>query len=370
MKELYFDYVLLCNTPIYHMKIVIIVAVMFLLSWCFWESADIKKAKEEMWIIASDKPIVDNSNNREAVNGWSTETSTSEEAQIQGLSSDKRISIDYTSGDKVLELPELKYEDFKNGYVKIRWKTLTNVEKIIVTFSNNNSNFPDDSFQLQKFKSGDSIFEYNASSKFKVLDFGTNIYTFKAHHSGWISELVLKVLVSENDDKFLDWTSNISREVFQSEKSADFSAYPEWEKYGNKIKIKDNEIAYSWIKWLSIKQEKVWALTCWKDPSTNSYYISDFLKGKMSSWYYWNTCRDIVKDRIFSFYVVRLEWEKYLYEKHYIDTKNGFYGTFKIEEGTWVDKNNISAKNSELKLKNSDFTQSKVVDELFIQAAK
>ncbi len=45
------------------------------------------------------------------------------------------------------------------------------VDKIQVLFSNATSNYPDDSYVLQKFKKGDSTFTYMASSKHQVLDF-------------------------------------------------------------------------------------------------------------------------------------------------------------------------------------------------------
>jgi hypothetical protein len=82
----------------------------------------------------------------------------------------------------------------------------------------------------------------------------------------------------------------------------------------------------------------------------------------MTSWYYWNTCRDIVKDKGIKFNVIRLQGDDYVYERHYIDFVHGFYGVYELETGTGVTSENIADKNNELKLR--EFPSLDIVDDL------
>jgi len=117
---------------------------------------------------------------------------------------DNRISFSKISWEDILEFNALKYEDFKLGKVKISWKTTWYVNKINFHFSNKNSLFPDDSYTLQNFDPwNDSKFKYYANSKFKVLDFGLNIYKITAYTDNWNSIYLLRVLVSEYDDEVI-----------------------------------------------------------------------------------------------------------------------------------------------------------------------
>ncbi len=88
----------------------------------------------------------------------------------------------------------------------------------------------------------------------------------------------------------------------------------------------------------------------------------------MTSWYYWNTCRDIVKDYGIKFNVLRLDGEKYIYERHYIDAKHGLYATYELETGTGISKENIAEKNTEFKTR--EFLSLEVVDDLMKDIVK
>ena len=90
--------------------------------------------------------------------------------------------------------------------------------------------------------------------------------------------------------------------------------------------------------------------------------LTDYLSERMTSWYYWNTCRDIVKDKGIKFNVIRLQGDDYVYERHYIDFVHGFYGVYELETGTGVTSENIADKNNELKLR--EFPSLDIVDDL------
>jgi hypothetical protein len=85
----------------------------------------------------------------------------------------------------------------------------------------------------------------------------------------------------------------------------------------------------------------------------------------MDSWFYRNTCKEIVKDKWISFYVIRLDWDDYIYEKHYIDYIHWFYWILEIEKWQNVTKNNIAEKNTELKGNNDTFDKTDITDKIF-----
>ena len=61
--------------------------------------------------------------------------------------------------------------------------------------------------------------------------------------------------------------------------------------------------------------------------------LETYLSESQTSWYFWNTCRDIVKEKGIKFNVIRLEGETYIYAGHYMDFVNGFYGVVELEKG-------------------------------------
>jgi hypothetical protein len=99
--------------------------------------------------------------------------------------------------------------------------------------------------------------------------------------------------------------------------------------------------------------------------------VTEFLRDNLSSpWFYWNTCRPIVKGEWISLYVARLESGSYVYEKHYLVPSKWLYGIYDLESWDGVDKDTINTKHKELKLKNSEFTTVSIVDSLFTKITK
>ena len=347
-------------------QIAFFIALLMVLTGCFWESEDVREAKKQLWIVSDTITIDPN------------DTSVDDKI-ILDTNIDPRMRITQVSGTEMLELDELKYEDFKNGYAKVTGKTLTNVKSITVDFANKDSEYPNSSHQLQKFSVWDKTFAYNANAWYKVLDFWTNVYTFRSESIDWEnSVLTLEVLVSENDDKLLsgnekkqsledtiknhEWETH---EMIGTENNNVYANLPTWWAFWDVIKLWESSFTYSDIKWLEVNKDLFWNISCEKNSDTGNYIVSEFLGERQDSWYFWNTCRDIVKGKWISFYVIRLSWEHYYYEKHYLDTLHNFYGIYELEKGSWVDKDNIAEKNRELKAKNEDFSTTNIVDDLF-----
>ena len=129
---------------------------------------------------------------------------------------------------------------------------------------------------------------------------------------------------------------------------------PTASKYGEPIRLGETSFTYSGIKGFEAEKKILPAVTC--------ETLSEYLKESQSSYYYWNTCRDIVKEKGIKFNLIRLQGENYVYERHYIDTINGLYGVVELERGTGVDKDSIAEKNTELK--DQDFPLMQITDDL------
>ena len=343
-------------------KIILAIFLLLALTSCFGDSKEVIDAKKELWII------------EKTAEDFEKEKA---EKNISDLSSDPRISITQISWKKLLELDDLKYEDFKNWHSKITWKTLGFVEEIKVDFSNASSEYPNDPFVLSKFKSWWKNFTYNANSQYKVLDFGLNKYIFTAYTWNGTSVLELKVLVSIDDDQYLEWKTDQEEKIKNKEEETKktemiwdendvvFTELPEWWDFWNVIKLWEKSFTYSDIKWFEVKKEIFQNISCWKNEDTDKYFVTEFLSERQKSYYYWNTCRPLIKDKWISFYVIRLDWDNYYYEKHYIDKIHWFYWVYELEKWEWVDKDTIWDKNKELKEKNTEFENTKIVDNLF-----
>ena len=107
-------------------------------------------------------------------------TATGEELEEETQVIQEAIEIVEYGQSPVLKFDDLNIDDFLDGEAEITGETLTQVDSIEVSFSNRDSQFPEDTYTLKTFASGDERFMYRASSGFKVLDFGENIYTFRA----------------------------------------------------------------------------------------------------------------------------------------------------------------------------------------------
>ncbi len=263
------------------------------------------------------------------------------------------IEIKALDTSSFLEIDPLNIKDFLDGEAEISGTTLTSVDKIEVDFSNKDSQFPADSYTLKTFKSWDTRFKYNASSGFKVLDFGDNTYTFRAFSGIETSEIQVIVRVPEEGDEDNE-TPAIEQISTGTQNVALLSGLPTSSKYGDPISLGETSFTYSQIKSLEVEKKLFPAVTC----ETLATYLSE----SQNSWFYWNTCRDIVKEKGIKFNLIRLEWENYIYERHYIDFEHSFYGTYELERGTGITKDTIQEKNTQLK--DQVFPTIEVVDDL------
>ena len=263
---------------------------------------------------------------------------------------------------QLLKFNELSVEDINNGEVEISWATLWEVDKITVSFKNEASEYPDDLYTLKTFKSGWDAFKYLASSRFKVLDFGMNTYVFTAYTGRESVETTINInLVDDSKIQAPTWETD---KLIGTEVSAELSSLPTGWSYGNPVMLWEDAFTYSDINGLEISKTDVREISC------DSEALTDYLSNNINTWFYWNTCRDLLKDKAISFNVLRINGEQYTYQKHYVDFINSFYGTYDIETGTWVTKENIKEKNAEFKERNDSFSSIALIDSLFTDIAK
>ncbi|NVP17775.1 hypothetical protein HUU51_03590 [Candidatus Gracilibacteria bacterium] len=265
---------------------------------------------------------------------------------------EEKFAINYIGENKFIEIDDLANKDLTKLELEITGKTNTNVDKIIVNFSNPTSNFPVDNYTLKTFKAGDKTFLYRAFKKFETLDYGKNTYIIEAYSGEEVSKVELIVNVEKENVLINQDENNIESEIL------DISSLPNGDYYGNPVSLGNGKVTYSDIKGLSIEQISGTGITLDSDS------INSFLASKYKSWFFWNSLRPISGQEGVSFYVIRLEGEKYYYEKHYY-TNSGFYGVLELESGIGIDVSNISGKNNELKEKNEGFVIVTIADMLF-----
>ena len=134
-----------------------------------------------------------------------------------------------------------------------------------------------------------------------------------------------------------------------------YAFLPKSVEYGEPLRIGEKSFTYNQLKGLEIEQEILPTdFTC--------EGITDFLTERLKTWYFWNSCRDIIKERWISFQVIRISGEEYIYEKHYLDLIHGLYAVFELERWIGVDKEMLPEKNQELREK--EFPVLEVVDKL------
>lgn len=351
------------------MKKLLVIIFCLLLSSCFWSDKDkIEDAKKDLlWddYKQEETKVVDDNGD------LSKDISTSldkypEEIKESQDSKDienakEKIKIDYLTKDQFIILDDISEEDLSWFEVKVTWKTNTQVDKIEVLFSNETSDFPDDQYTLQSFNPWDSTFLYVASSNYRVYDYGENEYIFKAYSWDQVSELKLSLIRDGEDSTIENDTSDsvwYEKKLFWNEDDTVYISFPKSSSFWDPVFLSADTFTYSLINNFEVKKENNLEINC-----SN---ITTKLSDDLNTWFYWNTCRDIIKDKWISFYVIRL-WEddNYFYEKHYIDYDHWLYWVYLLEKWTWVDKDNIKDKNDLLKEINDDFKSSWVVDELF-----
>lgn len=291
------------------------------------------------------------------------EPSTSSSESVQEASSDSlaaqdraeessSIQIIALSENQFLDFDSLDIADITDGEIEISGTSNTSVETISVDFSNPSSDYPDDSYTLQTYKPELGEFVYRASSKNKVLDYGVNNYIFTATSGGETSQT--KIVIVFEDENAEPEQSGVETDILGYEENLIAMDFPTSSKYGEPIKLWEASFTYSGIKGLEVNKE------LFEAPSCDG--ITEFLTDRLNTWFYWNTCRDIVVDYGIKFNVIRLSGDEYIYERHYLDFRHGLYGVYELETGTGVDTENIAEKNNELKER--EFPVIEIVDDL------
>lgn len=352
------------------------------LSACFNSSvSDISKAKDDiLWETANEttNENIDLNTNSDLDNsagipkvedeGVSYEENQDkfEQAEKQEVKKEK-YSVDYLTDEKFLTVDSLDDEDVLDSEIEITWTTLIpNVDKIIVSFSNETSTFPDDVYQLKWFSSWDSTFLYRAFSKYETLDDWVNKYIIEAHSWNVVSKLELTINVFEDDIEINDEDSynytNIQDNSSEIIEELNIKTLPQSEVFWSPVSLWSWKYSYDGIRGLEL--HSVW--TDILDQTTDS--VTAYLTETIDGWFFWNTLSTISNWKGVSFYVVRLDWDKYFYEKHYY-TNNWVYWILTLESGTWVSLDQLEEKNSSLKDINDEFVITAISDVLFKKIA-
>lgn len=334
-------------------NILLILFLAFLLSSCFGSNNDdqINQAKKELWVIEWD--------NDSWSNIWlpdEVQTDSDSLAENESEKQVEKIVINPISDEQFLELDDLSSVDLSKAEIEISGKTLTHVDKIIITYENTESTFPIDVYTLQQFSAWSKTFLYRAFSKYKTFDYGRNVYTIEAYSGDQVSKMELVINYPKQEEKDLE------QKVEQVSVQISKDILPTWWAYGNPIELWNAKITYSDLKWLEIENYTFSELTCEN--------LSATISEKLDWWFYWNTCRPIATDKWLSFFVVRLDWDKYYYEKHYYISEKWIYWVQELESWVWVTRETLWDKNTELKVKNSEYPILKASDDLFNEIVK
>lgn len=243
--------------------------------------------------------------------------------------------------------------------LEITWKTLTEVDKIIVTFENTESSFPKDVYTLKQFTSGSKTFTYRAFTKYETFDYWKNVYTIEAYSWDKVSttQLVLNY-VKDEEKKDVSESSTINAGSGQ----VSLDSLPVGSTYWNPVDLWNGNVSYSDLKWLEISN--------YTFPSISCETLTKDLLDKMNTYFFWNTCRPIAENKWFSYFIIRLDSDKYVYEKHYYLSEKWIYWVQELATWEWVTKDNLWEKNQELKDKNGEFTILEATDNLFKKMAE
>ena len=191
---------------------------------------------------------------------------------------------------------------------------------------------------------------YRAFKKYETLDYGENKYIIEAYSWAEVSKIELIINI---DEKSLE----SSNEEILTEQ-VNLNSLPVWWDFWNPVDIWLGKFTYSDIKWLQVEK------LINADLALDSDSVNEFLADRIDGWFFWNSLRPVSWEEWVSFYLIRLEWDKYFYEKHYY-TNSWFYWVLVLETWSWIDLNWLSEKNTQLKEKNIDFTITTISDKLF-----
>lgn len=329
-------------------NLILVLLLTLILSSCFTSQDDVNKAKQDLWIIELDNTDNDSWSNLDMEVEKAKQDLVNEEEKVEEI---KKIEIKSLTTEQFLELDDLSDENLLDWEVEITWKTLTHVDKIVVSFANETSDFPVDNYTLKQFTPWMETFLYRAFSRYETLDFWKNVYVFEAYSWDKVSKLELIINVIKEEEK------EVSEKVEQVFEDISLDTLPIKETFWTPIDLWNWKVSYTDLKWFELRRSVNPNLTCEN--------LTSELVDSIDSWFFWNTCRPIDNNEWISFFVIRLDWDKYVYEKHYYLSYEWLYWVQQLETWTWVDNKNIGEKNTELKEKNEDFTILKIVDDLF-----
>lgn len=328
------------------MKKLIILSFLLLLTSCFSSNkSDIEKAKEEIFSSWTSNDWINNENtdlnNSEDLEN--SDTWISEETVKSSYKVEKLIDNDYINIKPISNI-----ESEKNKF-EINWEVNnSDIDKIVVNFSNSTSKFPKDTHTLSQFKKWDKTFLYRAFRQYEVLDYWVNDYKIDAYIWGELVSSVnlsLEILEkSNNSDSWNQQENKVWTNLWNEDDNLFLSLPIDESTYWKPVMTSTSSFTYSLINWLEFaRNETVFEAKCEDIES----YISNIF-----SIYYWNTCRPVQNENWIYVNVLSISWENYNYERLYLDKKHWLSGKILLETWTWVTKENISEKNTELKGKN------------------
>ncbi len=364
--------------------------IIFLFSCSFWKKTDIEQAKKEL--LNQNNNQIESVKTEENIPKLTKENAltgtTKKEKQIEEnkiMGNKPNYKVEKLTQDQFIEIDDLsnKLENVIS-WIEITWKTLTGVDKIVVRFENKTSDFPIDVYTLGQFKPGDKTFVYRAKGEFKVLDYWENEYIFEAYSKGKISKTKIIINIPKEiketshnikNTNNLDETISYEKKLIWDWSGAVYLSFPKSPVFWDPLNVGTDLITYSNIDNLEIKRVEI------SSGTVNCDNMTDYLKENIWGWFYWNTCRNIIKDKWISVYVLKLDWDKYVYEKIYFDYNHWLLGTYIVKDNISADKENVSEdianKNLELKQTNKDsqtayenYPELKIVDKLFYEIVR
>ena len=297
----------------------------FILVSCFHSTENnVNNAKKELWVlqeeikenvveeakqeINEDSEDFENSDFIELKDTFDEENLVLEkwdkEEKDISSSSVSSVSVNYQGLNKFIEIDEINPSDIWINWVEVFWTTLTKVDKIEVSFSNENSDYPDDNYTLTKFKPWDDTFVYRAYSKYQVLDFWENKYTITAYSWDDISKASLEINIPQESNLSSDKEIKYEKKLIWDIDDTSYISFPSSDLFWEAIELETGEYTYSKIDNLKIRKISSKNIEC----SEITKYLTDRLK---STWFYWNTCDYIIDKKGISVYVIRLNWDGY-----------------------------------------------------------
>ena len=324
------------------MKKIVLLTLLFALFSCWASNKEITDAKKEIfgsWVDVEKDVSTLNTQT------WSEVTDVKNEKKDYNY-----YEINPIIDNSLIVLsPIMNVEDIKDK-LDLSWNVNDeNIDKITVSFSNRDSSFPEDKYELKTFKKWDKNFSYKAYSQYKVLDKWLNTYQID-----WYANNELVASISLN--VFLSPTKKV---VDPATLVIDDKTLPTWEEYGELQKNENWIYTYTNLKDFSLsKNDFVSSLTCEN--------LWDYLQ-TVSTFYYWNTCRPI-KDGSFWVNTLTLDWDNYTYSKMYFDTNSNYFVKVILQTWTWITKDDLEAKNMEFKSQTFEITT--LTDKLFSSLIK